>query len=487
MGDPAKTGLDDLSNVRSNGSFEKNQIEHQEFVERGESPSPDPDFLRKTIRKIDLRLLPILGALYSIALIDRTNISLARVAGMDVELELTVGNRYSIVSLMFFVPYIILELPSNILLRKFGTARWLTFISVSWGAVTIGMGFVHSWGALTACRALLGALEAGFFPACAFVIATWYTRYETGKRMSGFYLISLVISGFSGILAYGLVQMGGTAGIRGWRWIFIIEGVITCAFGMAAYFLIVDFPDKNKFLTAEQTTMILTRIEKERGDTVYEPLTWPLFRSHISDLKLWGFALMFMASTMPSYAFAYFLPVILTGMGYTVKESQLLTAPPYIVCAPYAMALAWLSDRTHNRSRVIIFQATCCLVGLLLVAYLKNNHARYFGVFMGLAGANSNVPATLAWMNNSILGSSKRSVGSAMAIGFGGIGGILATTVFVQKDAPRYLKGLWITVGLQFLTIILALTFTTYFSRANKKVRAGEKVIEGREGFEYTL
>ena len=127
---------------------------------------------KKLIRKVDWRLLPILGALYSIALIDRVNISAARIAGMDVDLGLSIGDRYTIALVVFFPPYFFLELPSNLVLRKVGSANWLAFIAFMWGCVMIGQGFVTSYQALAGCRTLLGFFEAGFFPGCEFVRAS---------------------------------------------------------------------------------------------------------------------------------------------------------------------------------------------------------------------------------------------------------------------------------------------------------------------------
>ena len=121
----------------------------------------DPQYEKALIRKVDRRLLPILGALYSIALIDRVNVSVARVAGMDEALGLSIGNRWSIILVVFFIPYMIFELPSNIVLRKVGSANWLSFIAFAWGTVMLGQGFVKSYQALAACRVLLGLFEAG--------------------------------------------------------------------------------------------------------------------------------------------------------------------------------------------------------------------------------------------------------------------------------------------------------------------------------------
>lgn len=209
------------------------------------------------------------------------------------DLELYVDKRYSIALLMFFIPYFIFELPSNIVLRKVGAANWLSLIVVLWGAIMISMGFVTNWGQLTALRTVLGFFEAGFFPGCVYLVSCWYVRFEIQKRMAAFYLISVVVGGFSNILAYGLVQLKGKAGLNGWRWIFIIEGLITCLLGILAFFVIIDFPDKvrekgKKFLTEAEVEIIKGRIDRDRDDSVADPLTGAKIKKHLCDFKLWA-------------------------------------------------------------------------------------------------------------------------------------------------------------------------------------------------------
>ncbi|KAG5651625.1 hypothetical protein H0H81_008002 [Sphagnurus paluster] len=230
-------------------------------------------FEHKTMRKIDLRLLPLLGMLYALALIDRTNLGVARIAGMDRDLKLSIGYRYSIVSALYFIPYIIFQLPSNIFLRQLGVCGWLTFCVLAWGAVQLAMGFVPNWELLGLCRVLLGLFEAGFFPAMVFIITTWYTRHEVQKRLAAFYVVSIFTGGFSAIFAYVLSLLGGKQGIPGWAWIFIIEGAITILFGIIAWFYISDFPDQNTFLSQEETAFILERVERDRGDSIPDELT----------------------------------------------------------------------------------------------------------------------------------------------------------------------------------------------------------------------
>lgn len=447
--------------------------------------------IKRVRRKIDRRLLPILGALYSIALIDRTNLSAARIAGAGVELRLTAGTNYSIPLLMFFVPYILLEMPSNLLLRKIGAAKQLSFIAFCWGIVMLGQGFVKSWQQLTVTRALVGAFEAGFFPACVWLISTWYVRRESQVRMSAFYLISVGVSGFSNILAYAmsLIRVSDRT-FRGWRWIFILEGLATVVLAVIAYFVIIDFPDKaaeKGFLTIAERDMILTRIQRDRGDAKPDALTWAKAGKYATDIKVWLYGLMFMCTTMPTYAFAYFLPVILRGLGYSVRDAFLLGAAPYVVAMVGAFGTAVIADRYVIRMPLLIAQCMLTIAGLGMLFVRTNRQVQLAGAFLGVWGANANIPFVLNFSQNNVAGQSKKSFTSVIVIMFGGIGGIFASLAFNEKDAPLYRKGLYATLACQAFNVLCGVGFTLYFYSANKKIRAGRKVVDDRPGFTYTI
>ena len=218
---------------------------------------------------------------------------------MNKELKLTelMGSvtKYSVVTLVFFTTYIVFQPPATIIARKLGPRNFLAAIVVAWGAVMIGMGFVKNFEELAALRVVLGICEAGFFPSCVYLLSTWYTRYDVGKRYSVFYILGSLASACAGILAFGLMQMSGLEGLTGWRWIFIIEGTLTCALGIAGYWLLVDFPDQAhkswKFINEREAKFIIDRVNKDRGDAKIQAFSWGKFLRGGLDPKIWGYAL----------------------------------------------------------------------------------------------------------------------------------------------------------------------------------------------------
>ena len=196
-----------------------------------------------------------------------------------------------------------------------------------------------------------------------------------------------------------------------------------------------------------------------------------------------------MNCTVPGYAIAYFLPTILKGMGYStgmsLVMSSLLTIPAVVVSLP----LAWWADKSRHRAPFITLGTLLILAGLTMTAYCSDHGVRYFGVCVCSIGSLSNIPAVLAYQSNNIRMNSKRSVSSALQIGFGAIGGVFASTVFRAKDAPDYRNGFWAAIGCQLLTLLLLACTTVYFKKKNRQQKEGalHKPLENHPEFTYTI
>ncbi|KAJ8128932.1 hypothetical protein O1611_g4701 [Lasiodiplodia mahajangana] len=450
---------------------------------------------RKIIHRIDRRLLVTIGFMYCVSLIDRTNVSFAAIAGLANDLVLT-GNRYSIVTLAFFPSYIIFQPTSTVLVRKLGPRIHISVITACWGVIMLGMGFVKTFGEFTALRVIIGVLEAGFFPSAVYLLSTWYTRYELGRRYGLFYVIGSVTSAFSGLLAFGFIHLEGAGGLRGWRWIFIIEGIITILLGIAGYWLLVDFPDSNrktwKFLSEKERTWVVRRVNADRGDAEAPKFQISKFLGAGLDWRVWAYGLIAFGSTTMTYALAFFLPIILNqNLGYDVGTSQALVAPPYAFAGIFMYAVGWLGDRYRMRGPIVVINMVVALIGLPLLGWHPDPRIRYLGSFLLVAGANSNVPASLAYQATNIRGQWKRAFASATWVGFGGIGGIAGSLVFREQDKPEYKPGLWACIAVALMNIVIVGICTLSYYIDNKKAERGEKELEAEDegfqpGFRYT-
>ncbi|CAG8961792.1 hypothetical protein HYFRA_00006335 [Hymenoscyphus fraxineus] len=439
------------------------------------------------VRKADLRVFPMLCLVFGLSLLDRTNISSAYIANMDVDLQLT-GARYNLCLLVFFIGYGLLEIPSNYVIRRIGARLWMTFLIIAWGLCVLGMGFIDHWRVLAVLRALLGVFEAGLLPGAIYIIGSWYSQFETGKRISIFYMSSLIAGAFGPLLAYALskISVGNGKYQQGWRWIFIIEGIATIVAGFASPFFLIEFPERVNFLNSRQKHIALNRIkiDKDAEEVVHVSVTETL--KMLLDWKLWLYMLAYFICASTAYSLAFFTPIILRqGLGFSYTKAQLLGSPPIIFTIIASIAMAWVSDKSRKRWPIMIAQALITIVGFLIILYAKPPYVRYFGLFLAAFGAQANIPATLTYGQNQTASLAKKGVVAAAMISAGAVGGVCGSVIFRTQDAPKYTPGMWATIGMQFLYIVIMSYMSYFFTKENQLADEGEKILEGKEGYRY--
>ncbi|KAF3403250.1 hypothetical protein DPV78_003751 [Talaromyces pinophilus] len=479
--------------------FEQTPDEMEKPHLQQQDPDADEEFSyaeqRKIIHKVDRRLLIIVGLMQAVSFLDRANMSNAAVAGMTTALELEVGTRYSTTLLVFFAPYIVFQFPATIAIRKIGPRKFLSTIVLLWGIVMICFGFVHSWVSLIPLRMLLGALEAGSFPGMYYLISCWYSRFDLYKRVSVFYLIGVLGSALSGVLALGFSKMQGLGGYSGWRWIFIMEGLLTCLIGVAGYIFMVNFPSQSHkvsgFLKERESAYIVRRLNRDRGDaddTDSETFNWRAFFSSALDLKIWAFAFSYLLSAMQAYAVGFFLPVLLNKkMKFSQAAAQGLSSPPYVAAMILMYAEGWASDKIRLRSPMIYLNCMASITGLCLMEWGPSAGVQYFGAILTCAGCSANIPSIMVFQANNIRGQWKRAFCSASLIGLGGTGGIVGSLVFRSQDAPTYLPGIYACLTANGLIAVVITVVLVYFTARNRQAERGLAIIEGLPGFRYVL
>lgn len=278
------------------------------------------------------------------------------------------------------------------------------------------------------------------------------------------------------------------SGYSGWRWIFILYGIMTVVIGIAGILFIVDFPDKAHFLDEHQRHIIKTRIQRDRNDAEPDSMTWAKFLKYSIDLKLWVFGFLFGTSGLGIYALSYFMPRILQSIGFTNALTQLLMAPPYIYMLIPCLITAKISDKVPRaRCAMVIFNCICAIVGVLLFSHLDvgQKGARYFGVFLACGGVNANLSLSIGWAQSSIRAQSKRGFSSALVVAWGGIGGILSSVAFMEKEAPSYPTGIYLIIAMEVASIAFAALLALWFIYQNKRADRGQVVLEDDPNFRY--
>lgn len=231
---------------------------------------------------------------------NRINIGNARIQGLEDDLNMS-GSDYNIALFTFFILYILLEVPCNMILKKMRPSRFLPTIILLWGVVTICQGLTQSFGGLVATRFIIGGLEAGFFPGSVYLISMFYKRGELQWRMNLFFSASIVAGAFSGLLAYAIAHMDGISGYSGWRWIFIIEGLATILVAFASYWLVPDWPETAKFYTDEERAFWIRRLALDSGDTSMSHWDKRTARRVFGDVKIWLGTFMYMGIVTTGY------------------------------------------------------------------------------------------------------------------------------------------------------------------------------------------
>ncbi|KAK5087339.1 hypothetical protein LTR70_002172 [Exophiala xenobiotica] len=441
-----------------------------------------PEAKRKTmLRKIDIRLVPCLALLYLMAHIDRANIGNAKIEGLLEDLNMS-AVQYNIVLSIFFIPYILLEVPSNIVLKKFKRPSvYLGILVVSWGSIMTGTGFVKGFGGLMTVRVLLGIAEAGFFPGAVYLITRWYDAKQLQLRIALFYCASALSGAFSGLLAFAIAKMDGLGGLPGWSWIFILEGAVTVLIGFMTPLVMPDSPElSQKWLTQEEIRyLLIQRYIKEGGKTnaageVAEKVKGKLFLELITDYKVYLQALILFTASTCAYGLKFTMPSITKSMGYTSSQAQLLTIPPYVAGATSALVMSYFSDKFQWRMPFVVGPLALITLGFCILTPLAPNitdqiPACYIGVMLICIGQYPTNPAGSAWIGGNLANDMKRSMGLALNICLGNLGGILGSYIFLDGQKPGYPLGFGLGLALAALTIISTLFLEYSYMRINKK------------------
>ncbi|KAI8671726.1 MFS domain-containing protein [Fusarium keratoplasticum] len=451
---------------------------HPPSTPKSEDYAPiDPAAEKKLLMKLDLCIYPTLFIIYMMSFLDRINISNARIQGLPQEIDLS-GNRFNIALFVYFIPYILLEVPSNILIRKVRPSFYLSGLMFCWGIINMCMGFIHSYGSLVALRFLLGAFEAGVLPGIIYVTSMYYKRHEFQKRMSFFFTSTLIGGAFGGLLAYGIARLGGDKGMSAWRWIFIIEGAITAFLSIIAVFLIADWPEQARFLTAEEKTLVQRRLAADTGDSCrMDTLNKFATERILKDWKIWLGAFMYMGIGTTGYAGVFFMPTILLEFGWKAEEAQVQTIPVYVLSAGVMLLSAWGSDRLKHRYGFVLTGACIATIGyaMLLEQGGKSRDYKFAAVFLINAGGYIATPICLAWLQNNLSGHWKRSFGSALQVTLGNVAGIIGANIFLVKESPTYKTGYGTALGMMWMGTLAATLMFGFMWRENRKRDAGDR------------
>lgn len=470
--------------------------------DRSESPSTvfDPLLEKQVWRKLDMWILPVVAMFYFLSFLDRSNIGNARVAGLQKDLKMT-NKEYSIALTVTYVPYIVAELPSNLLLKTVGPNLMLPTMLTLWGVVTALQGVVQTYGGLLACRFFLGLLEGGVFPGLVLYLSFFYPRHQLQWRISAFFSAASLSGAFSSLLAFGIIRVNGIGNRHGWAWIFIIEGSFTFALGALSYLLLPRSPAQARFFNEQERRYIVLKLREDGAtgkDEAADAFSWREVGMAFKLPQVWMLAIIFFFDGAILFGLAYFTPSIVQSLGYNTSRAQLMSVPPFVVAFVLSMTGAYVSDKYRCRGIVAMFSSFLCVMGFGVFLGATTPHVQYGSLFFSISGTYLAAPTLSTWSANNAAPHARRA--TAIAIGFimTNSGGILATWLLGSlSPAPRYLKATRTLLTFSVLMFLLSGMNTCYLWNQNKKkknIRVTSKKDEEKPGlgdlsawFEYAL
>ncbi|EFQ34547.1 major facilitator superfamily transporter [Colletotrichum graminicola M1.001] len=482
---------DDKPTVKNAGKIaadmtQKSSTEAKDDPEKHaeQSLSYDPAVERKLRLKIDLMIVPTVALLYLFCFIDRANIGNARIAGLEKDLGMK-GLDYNATLSIFYISYILFEIPLNILCKLMGPGWFLPLTTLLFGICSIGTAFVHTVPQLMGVRFLLGIFEAAMLPGIAYYLSRWYRRAELAFRLSLYIVMAPLAGVFGGLLASAILRIDHFGSLHSWRMIFAIEGIITICIALVGFFTLTDRPATARWLTQAEKDLAEARVRSERvgqSHVLDKMDTRKLLRGILCPVTL-STAFVFLLDNITVQGLAFFLPTIVKGIYpmSSVERQQLFTVPPYITGAVFTVLIPFLSWRIDRRQIFFIMSAPMAMVGYIMFLASKDLSVRYAATFLIASSVFALGALTNAQVSANVVSDTARSSAIGTNVMFGNIGGLISTWSFLPWDGPDYPIGNGLNLATCSIVLLTSTLALIWMKRDNRR-REGLNIQEELSG-----
>ncbi|KAK5654699.1 hypothetical protein OQA88_7023 [Cercophora sp. LCS_1] len=430
----------------------------------------DPKVEARLRLKIDLMIVPTVSLLYLFCFIDRANIGNAKIAGFEKDLGLS-GYDYNALLSIFYISYIVFEIPSNIICKWMGPGWFIPLISLGFGICSLGTAFVDNFAQCAGVRFLLGMFEAGMMPGIAYYLSRWYRRAELTFRLSLYIVMAPLAGAFGGLLASGILTIDRIGTLTSWRMIFIVEGIITCGISIIAFFTLTDRPSTARWLTAEEKEIAIARVKAERvGQTqVLDKMDKKKLWQGITNPVTLSTSTIFLLNNITVQGLAFFAPTIVRTIypAETVVKQQLMTVPPYAVGAFFTLLIPLLSWIFDKRQVFIIASVPLIMTGYTMFLATTNPNVRYGATFLVTSSLFALGPITNGQVSANVISDTARSSAIGMNVMMGNIGGLISTWSFLPFDGPNYRIGNGLNLAASGTVLIIAVVTLLWMNRDN--------------------
>ncbi|KAJ5788439.1 hypothetical protein N7457_003429 [Penicillium paradoxum] len=429
------------------------------------------------IWKQDLRIIPLCAAIYLLCYLDRSNIGNAKILNADTQNDLLTETnmtsyQYTIALMVFLIAYALFEVPSNYFLKKLRPSRWIAFLMISWGATTMGLGGVHNYAQVTGLRFLLGVMEAGLFPGFVYYLTFWYRNSERSIRVALILASATLAGAFGGAIAFAVGHMNGANGLSAWRWLFIIEGAPSCASAVLVWFLLPDYPETARWLTAEEKELAAQRLAVEGSKGSANAMSWKDAKETLTDWRLYAHYAVYFGISTPFSSLSLFTPAITAGLGYANLQAQLMTVPPYAVAYVVTVAAAWSADHFNSRGLHSAIFSFIGAMGFLASAVLPPTAylSRYGCLIVAASGSFACIPPLLGWLSSNIRSTAGAGLAIALNVSFGAPGQIVGVWIYKSNEAKAgYPTGHWTNAALLLFVTAGCILLRLYYGWRNRR------------------
>ncbi|CAK7205003.1 hypothetical protein SEUCBS139899_007767 [Sporothrix eucalyptigena] len=436
---------------------------------------------RRILWKMDTRILPVLALLFLCSFLDRTNVGNARLYGLEKELGMDLQDKqYDQGLAVFYATYIVSEVPSNLVLKRVTPRVWLPFLTFAWGVVSMCQGFVRNFAGFVSVRAVLGLTEGGLLPGMILYLSGLYTRRELALRIGLFYTAASLSGAFGGLLARGLSELAGHGGYSAWRWIFIIEGLITIAAAIVAGALLPNGILGASFLTDKEKVHAVQRLRRAVSAGTINPeheadekFSWHEVGRAVFSWQTWLSACAYFGILAGLYSFGLFLPTIIAALGHTANAAQLWSVIPYAVASVVTVIVAFASDHFQVRGIIMLVTMPIAIAGYAVIANVESANVKYGMTFLMATGLYSSVPPVLGWLANNSAGHYKRATAAALQLAIANAGGFVTVFVYPSPQGPQFHKGHTIILSLLVAGWFMILGNVLYCAKVNRDKARG--------------
>jgi ACS family tartrate transporter-like MFS transporter len=398
---------------------------------RRADPEIDPRLLEMALSRVRRRLLPFLFILYVTAYTDRVNVGFASLT-MNHDLGLS-DQVFGIGAGLFFIGYFIFEIPSNLILARVGARAWIARIMITWGVAAIAMMFVRGEASFYAMRLLLGAAEAGFFPGVILYLGWWFPAREQARAIALFMTATAIAGVIVGPLSGGLLSMHGMMGIKGWQWLFLMEGIPAIALGAAVIRVLPDNPEQARWLRRDERRVLIAVLDSERQ--LRSAASRHTLAHGLRDARVWLLAAIYFGMVTGLYGVNLWLPQIIRHVaGAGDLAVGVIAAVPSLAAAVSMVWVGRMSDRSGERRHYLMISLAAGAAGLALSAIAENPILELAAITMSLAGISSALGPFWA-IPHGFLGGAAAAGGIALINSLGNLGG------FAGPTAMGYLRG----------------------------------------------